>query len=185
MIIIMRNAILCHHHKENSWRIFNTFTTIYTDDVLWLPTTMSRDVIDMEYHQRKGFTDNRRTEISHGGCTSCDHIVINRIKCKRRLTVYYFTDNLKHSALHLYYIIVHEQISIVLYLEQTKIINFDFQTDTKCIPHKKIWAPKNANEPHLKLNMFNWFFLVLDTNYNIMYNRNSNRNRIGNRHRYE
>jgi len=67
MIIIMQNAILCHHHKEDSLRIFDTFTTIYTDDVLWLPTTVSRDVIDMEYHQKKGFTDNRRTEISRGG----------------------------------------------------------------------------------------------------------------------
>lgn len=57
--------------------------------------------------------------------TSCDHIVINRIKYKRRLTVYYFTDNLTHSALHLYYIIVRVQISIILYLEQRKIIDFD------------------------------------------------------------
>lgn len=50
----MQNAILCQRHKEDSWRIFDTFTTIYTDDVLWLLTTMSRDVIDMEYHTRKG-----------------------------------------------------------------------------------------------------------------------------------
>jgi len=70
--------------------------------------------------------------------------------------VYYFTDNQTHSALHVYYIIVRIQISIILlYSEQTEIIDFDVRTDTKCIPPQNTMGLKNSNELHLKLNMFN------------------------------
>lgn len=46
------------------------YLTIY--DVLWLPTTLSRDVIDTGYHSRKGCMD-RHTKINHEGCTSLSY----------------------------------------------------------------------------------------------------------------
>lgn len=46
------------------------YLTIY--DVLWLPMTLSRDVIDTGYHSRKGYMD-RRTKISHKGYTSLSY----------------------------------------------------------------------------------------------------------------
>lgn len=46
------------------------YLTIY--DVLWSPTTLSRDVIDTEYHSRKAYMD-KRNKISHEGCTSLSY----------------------------------------------------------------------------------------------------------------